>query len=409
LTRTGPGEYPGNVKKARVAIVRCPDYDPGRVREAVAEAVSLIGGAENLTRPGETVLVKPNLLSARPPEDAVTTHPAVVQAAIDLFTGAGAHVLLGDSPPLAGERQGSYRRLLEITGMSGAAEQSGAKIVRFEEASVTVRQPQGRCYRTFEIARAVAQADALISVSKLKTHGLTFLTAAVKNVFGCIPGRRKALFHAQAAEDPEIFSQMLVDLLGAVRPRLSILDAIVAMDSDGPVDGRLRNLGLILAGTDPVALDAVASAVLGVDPLAVDTTRLAAAQGLGVADLEAVEVVGERLEDVAWDGFLEPQSKNRWTQIPKPLRSMLKNQLIPFPCVTSACQNCGACVTGCPVRTIQPGRERPRIVLGGCIRCYCCREVCEYSAIGLRVRRLSASLRLIRDARRAVLRFAGRR
>ena len=388
---------------SKVAIIRCPDYDPVRVREAVAQTIELLGGTEHFAKPGETVLVKPNLLSARPPEAAVTTHPTVVRAVVELWAQAGARVMVGDSPPLAGEKEASYRRLLKITGLSGVIEQTSAQLIRFEEAVIEVEQPRGRYYKRFEIARAVADADALISLPKLKTHGLTYLTGAIKNIFGCIPGKRKALFHAQAGEDRETFAQMLVDLLSAVRPKLSIIDAITAMDGDGPVDGRIRNVGLILAGTDPVALDAVACAVLGVDPLIVDTTRLASEQGFGTADLSKIEIVGERIEDAACGGFLEPRSKSLWTQIPRPIRRVLKNQLIPFPNITAACKNCGACVQACPVNTISSGQKRPSIDLGKCIRCYCCREVCEHKAIELRLGRLSAGIKLVRSARRTIL------
>ncbi len=134
-------------------------------------------------------------------------------------------------------------------------------------------------------------ADAIVNISKLKTHGLTAFTGAIKNVFGCIPGVRKGLFHVQAAENREVFAQMLVDLLGAVRPSVNVMDAVVAMEGEGPNAGRPKQLGIILASSDPVALDAVACAIVGIDPLSIDTTRLAAEQGLGCADFRGSRFV----------------------------------------------------------------------------------------------------------------------
>lgn len=373
--------------------------------EAVEKAIDLLGGIETFVKPGDSVLIKPNLLSAKPPEAAVTTHPNIVEAVVTLWQKAGALPIVGDSPPLAGEKKSSYQRLLKITGMSDMASHTGVPLVRFEEEdTVTVEQPEGRFYKKFEIAGAVHKTDALISIPKLKTHGLTYLTGAVKNIFGCIPGKRKALFHAQAGEDRQVFAQMLVDLLRAVRPRLSIIDAVEAMDGDGPVDGRVRKVGLIMAGADPVALDAVAAEILGADAMSIHTTRLAAAQGLGVGDLSEIEILGERLEDVITGGFREPRSRDLWTSIPGPIRYLLKNQLIAFPRITPNCKNCGACVKECPMTAIKAGTNRPTIDLANCIRCYCCREVCEYGAIDLRIGRINSSFRLIREARRAFLR-----
>jgi uncharacterized protein (DUF362 family)/NAD-dependent dihydropyrimidine dehydrogenase PreA subunit len=390
----------------KVSIVRCADYDPARVTDAVAQSVRLVGGVEQAV--GRRVLVKPNLLSARGPEQAVTTHPAVVEALVKLWMDAGASVSLGDSPPLAGEKEAPYTRLMEVTGMEGVAERTGAKIVRFEDEEVNVEHPHGKFYRRFTVGAAVADADILINVPKLKSHGLTTITGAVKNVFGCVPGKKKAIFHAQAGEDSETFSQMLVDLLGCMPPAISVMDAITVMEGDGPVDGRPRHLGLVMASKDAVALDAVAAAVLGLNPMEIDTSRLADAQGVGVADLTGIEIVGERIQDAGIADFDLPKSANLWTRFPPRLRTILKNQLIPYPVVTVKCRKCGACVEGCPVRTIHSGEGRPVIDLSGCIRCYCCREVCEWSAVDLKAGQLSGAIRLIRDARRRVLKALGR-
>ncbi|HPP75859.1 MAG TPA: DUF362 domain-containing protein [Armatimonadota bacterium] len=373
------------------------------MRSAVFQAVELLGGIGSWVQPGQKILLKPNLLSARLPEAAVTTHPAVVEAVVELCLQAGAKVSLGDSPPLAGERESSYKRLLQMTGMNGVAERTGAEIVRFEEAVTQIECPEGRYYKKFDVARAVVDADVLISIPKLKTHGLTYLTGAVKNIFGCIPGKRKAFFHAQAGDDRETFAQMLVDLLRALPPQLSIMDAVVGMEGDGPVDGKIRPVGLILASVDPVALDAVASAVLGIDPMIVETTRIASSEGLGVADLKKIEVLGEPIENVTCSGFIEPRSKSLWTDIPRPIRQLLKSQLVPFPVVTSNCKSCGACEQACPVQAISNGHKRPHIDLSKCIRCYCCREVCEHQGLELKIGKLSACIQAIGNIRRTII------
>jgi len=291
---------------------------------------------------------------------------------------------LGDSPPFAGQSAEKYAKLCAATGAAEVAADLGISLVRFEESSRTVAHPAGRFYKSFEIADAVTDADVIVSISKLKTHGLTAFTGAVKNVFGCIPGVRKGLFHVQAAEDREVFAQMLVDLLGAVKPSVNVMDAVVAMEGEGPNNGKPKHVGLVLASSDPVALDAVACAIVGIDPMSIDTTRLAAEQGLGCADLRQIETRGEALADVVIGDFRQSSGKNDWARIPSPVRKLLRRQLIATPVVHGAeCSGCGDCSNACPVGAITKGRPAA-IDLEKCIRCYCCAEVCNFSSIELR-------------------------
>ena len=365
-----------------VSIVRRADYTRANVEAALGEALRLAELESAFA--GRKVLLKPNLLSARKPEDAVTTHPEVVRAAGRIALAHGCEAAVGDSPPFAGQNPEKYARLCEITGMSAVARDLGIELVRFEGSFSTVAQPDGRFYKSFEIAEAVLDADVIVNISKLKTHGLTAFTGAVKNVFGCVPGVRKGLYHVQAAEDRAAFAQMLVDLLGAVKPTVNIMDAVVAMEGEGPNAGHRKQVGLLLASSDPVALDAIACAVVGIEPMSIETTRLAAEQGLGCADLDQIEVRGEAIEDVLVRDFKPSSGRNDWARIPAPVRRLLRRNLVATPVVRSSeCSGCGDCSTACPVGAITPGRPA-RIDLDKCIRCYCCAEVCNFSAVQLR-------------------------
>ncbi len=369
--------------KPIVSIVRCETYDEDAVRSAVLRALQM---AElDVFLRATRVLLKPNLLSTRRPEEAVTTHPSIVSALGSLARENLCEVVIGDSPPFAGERAEKYTKLCETTGITAAAQGLGIDLVRFEEHVEELHHPGGRFYRKFEIASAVATADVLVNIPKLKTHGLTKYSGAIKNVFGCIPGVRKGMFHVQAAEDRTVFAQMLVDLFAALKPEINLMDAIIAMEGEGPNAGRPKQVGLILASSDAVALDAVACHIIGLDPMSVDTTRLASEQALGCGDLSAIEIRGESLAGVCVPDFALSSGKNDWTSIPAPLRALLRRQLVPVPEIACAeCTGCQDCVTACPVDAISGGKP-PAIDLARCIRCYCCHEVCNFSAAKLRM------------------------
>jgi uncharacterized protein (DUF362 family)/NAD-dependent dihydropyrimidine dehydrogenase PreA subunit len=367
---------------ATVSVVRCVDYDAQETRRAVREALYLVG-LESAFRRGETVLLKPNLLSARSPGQAVTTHPSVVKAVGEIAKDAGCRLMIGDSPPLGGADSSRYDRLCRVTGIFEVATHLGAELVRFEERSAAVVNAGGRYYKNFEVGSAILEADLVVNIPKLKTHGLTIMSGAIKNLFGCVPGVRKGLFHAQAGENRETFAQTLVDLLGVFPNVIHLMDAVVAMEGEGPNAGIPRAVGAIIASPDPVAMDAVCAAILGIQPSDVHTTRLAHAAGLGCGELDKIEVIGESISGVSVKGFRLSSGENAWTRIPSPIRRLLRRHLIAIPRVMCGCVGCGECVDVCPVGAMTPGR--PVVVdLDKCIRCYCCHEVCPYNQIELR-------------------------
>ncbi len=369
---------------ARVSLVKCEDYTPSNVLLAVKEAVDLIGGIEQFVSSGQRVLIKPNLLSPKPPEAGVCTHPSVVESIVGLAMAAGARCSVGDCPSIAGDSPQGYERLLEATGMAEVIRRTGIDSIRLDDSSEEREIPDAKVYRRMPVTGALVEADALINVPKFKTHELTLLTGAVKNLFGCVPGRRKIGFHLQAGCNPEMFAQILVDLLRTVRPVLSIMDGIVGMDGQGPAAGRRRTFGVILASADPVALDAVACAIAGFDPMIVPMLRLAGEQGLGVADLSQIEIVGASVDDVRIEDFLLPPRGDIVSRLPKPLYRMLRNHMVRKPVfLREKCTGCRTCILGCPVDAIAGEGKKLRIDYSRCIRCYCCQEVCPEVAIPL--------------------------
>ncbi len=357
-----------------VSIVRCADYDRERTFSAVKQAVDLIGGMRAFVKPGERVLIKPNLLKARPPEAAVTTHPEVVRAAIRLVREAGGEPLVGDSPGM-----GDLRKVAEKAGILDVANEEGAVLAEMDEA-VLVKN-RGR-FQRFEISRAAYEADAIINLPKLKTHGMTTLTGAVKNLFGCIPGRRKVQWHFNSGVNRDAFARMLVELCGLLKPRLTIMDAVVGMEGNGPGSGDPRRIGAVIAGSDPVAVDVVSAKVVGMEPERLLVLRSAAEAGIGETRLEEIRILGEPLSGVIVKGFrLPPQEHLEW-RLPEWARRMFKDALTTKPKINPrACIQCGICQGHCPQGAIETKGSKLYIRYRHCIRCFCCQEFCPQGAI----------------------------
>jgi uncharacterized protein (DUF362 family)/Pyruvate/2-oxoacid:ferredoxin oxidoreductase delta subunit len=357
-----------------VSVIRCSEYDRITTFTAVQQAVDLLGGMRLFVKPGETVLIKPNLLRARPPEYAVTTHPEIVRAVIRLVHSAGGEALVGDSPGM-----GDLRKVCEKSGILDVVNEEGALLAEFDEV-VQVKN-HGR-FQRFEISRRAYEADAIINLPKLKTHGMTTITGAVKNLFGCVPGKRKVQWHFNTGVNHELFMTMLVELCALLKPRLTIMDAVVGMEGNGPGSGDPREIGVVIAGRDPVSVDAVSGALVGVAPARLPIMRAAAAAHIGETQLERIRVLGEALQDVAIKHFrLPPQSHLEW-RLPEWARRSLKNAFTTKPAVNqSLCVQCGICQGHCPQGAIRIAATGLEIDYRNCIRCFCCQEFCPQGAI----------------------------
>ena len=356
---------------AKVSLVRCQDYDTIRVFDSVKKAVDLVGGIGNFVKPGMKVLVKPNLLSARLPEEVVDTHPEVVRAVVRLVKSAGAHPIIGDSPGGYGK---NIEEVLTKSGMRQISVEEGVELVRFKSTRFVNHVP---------ISRFVFDCDRVISVPKFKTHSITVLTASIKNMFGTVIGLAKASYHSKAPKEEE-FAKIIAKVYGITRPHLTILDGIIAMEGDGPSSGTPRPMNLVMAGSDGVAIDACLAKIVGIDPLDVLVTMEAYEMGLGEADLTRIECAGEDIKSFIVDNFKLPQT-TPLKFIPK---SIVNNaaRLIRFkPYINSAiCTRCNLCKITCPVSCIDIEPDSCRIDYKKCVRCLCCHEVCPYSAISIK-------------------------
>lgn len=356
-----------------VSIVRCSGYDENDVLKGLRQSIDLIGGIEHFVRKRDQVLLKPNLLYGKAPEKAVTTHPAIVKGMIQIVREAGGIPFIGDSPSV-----GSLRKTAEKAGIKAVADDMNCPLVEFDKP-VLPPQGKGKFFKHLEVDRSVLEADVVINLPKWKTHSLTLLTLGVKNLFGCVPGSRKQLWHLKAGDDHKVFAQILSDLYITIKPSLTVLDGIVGMEGNGPNSGRPIPLGLILASEDSLSLDQIVCDLLDISRETLLTNRVALEEGLGK---DGIEVFGERVEEVRIKHFKLPVLSQPDWNLPGFIQKALKNALTSKPVVKEeACSTCDQCVEICPPRALKRMGKGLAFDYGKCIRCFCCQEVCPEGAI----------------------------
>lgn len=366
-----------------VSIAPCARYDRDAVRQSLDAALAPLGGMAAFVCPGDTVFLKVNLLSKAEPDRAVTTHPEVVRALIESVRACRGVPRVGDSPG-GPNTAAQWRRVVETSGIGHVCAEEGVEVVLLDDETVRVANPAGSLYGAFTLGKAIIDADVLITVPKFKTHGFMMFTGAVKNLFGCIPGLEKAQYHLKVP-DRDDFGSMLVDLMLACKPTLAVMDAVVGMEGEGPAGGTPRQVGAIMASPDCIALDTVAAAMAGLDPLEVYTNKAAARRGLGPSTVDDVDVVGADWRELAPSGFALP-ARDLSAMMPGWLGRRLRGWTTSRPFLERAelCTRCKRCGESCPVDAIEFDESGPVFDRERCIRCYCCQELCPPQAIGLK-------------------------
>ena len=359
--------------KSSVSIVKCLNYDEEIVLNELRRSIDLIGGIQTFVAKGNRVLLKPNLLYGRSPEKAVTTHPAIVKGMIRIVREAGGAPFIGDSPSV-----GSMIKAAEKAGIKTVAEEMKCPLVEFDKP-VFPAKGRGKIFKQLEIDQTVLEADVIINLPKWKTHTQMLLTLGVKNLFGCIPGPRKAVWHLKAGEDRKTFAQILVDVYQVIRPSLTVLDGVVGMEGNGPNSGRPIRLGLILASGDSLHLDQIVCDLLGISRKSLLTNRMAFENGMGK---DKIDVLGEKVEAVRIPSFQFPTPSQIDWGLPKFLSKALKNALTSKPMIDQEiCKRCDRCTEICPPKALTKEGKDLIFDYRQCIRCFCCLEVCQEGAI----------------------------
>jgi uncharacterized protein (DUF362 family)/NAD-dependent dihydropyrimidine dehydrogenase PreA subunit len=362
---------------SKVVIIKCTTYEEDKVYEALVRGLDLIGGIARFVEKNERILLKPNMLSAKEPDKHVTTHPTVLSAIIKVLLEQGYEdVVFGDSPAVDKEDKAA-----RINGLFDAADKYGVEQVDFSTGQ-TVSFPQGRQCQRFEVADSVIKSNAIISLSKMKTHQLTRITGAIKNQLGCVYGLNKAGMHASFPNAIN-FSKMLVDLNLLLKPRLYIMDGIIAMEGNGPGSGDPRPMNVLLISDDPVAIDATFCKMIKLKPEFIPTITFGKHWGLGEYKDEKIEYLGDSIEEFITEDF-DVVRAPVVAELPKATSFVRYFALRKPYIVEKDCIMCNQCVRACPAEPkalLERNGLPPKYEYSKCIRCYCCQETCPEDAI----------------------------
>lgn len=360
-----------------VAIVRCADYAPRRIKAAIGELMEAMGGVGSLVTPGASVLIKPNLLTDALPDQAKTTHPEVPRALIRILREAGAKVSVGDSPASAAKLD----RVWERSGYRALCAAEGATMTRFEHhATMPLRCDD----QVLQVAEPVLKADLVVNVPKVKTHILTTFTGAVKNLYGALPGYQKTLLHREYPT-PAAFGRLPAALYARIRPGLNVADAIVGMQGAGPSGGDPIALGFLAASTDAVALDTAICAALNINVHGLPWRRHLPADCAAALNTDAIDYPLLRPRDVQPPRFRVPAPL--WPRlIPGWPARWLGRLAWIRPSFDATCIRCGRCVKACCNDALRLSADDSRPVLDPqrCVACCCCHEVCPARAVTMR-------------------------
>lgn len=366
----------------QVGVARCAGYEWDETLPAVRSAIRNAVGLPSAVA-GE-VLIKPNLLSPSSPEQAVTTHPRIIQALIaelleSCTSSAPVSIHVSDSP---GYVYTDGAALLAKTGMAEVVEMCPATAGTLSDRGYrTVCNADGAVLREPRLSNRYLDTAYCVNVAKLKTHVETEISCCLKNLFGAADTATRKSAHRSRSQ--KHLANAIIDIFCAKPPTFNIVDAIVGMEGDGPSHGRPRHAGWVIAAENALAADWTAAIMMGYrDPLAIPLIREAARRGLGPKSAGAIKLIGADWADLPVRGFV--RSSGALRLVPTFLRGLAHGIVKLRPKLeTTRCVNCGICREVCPVEAIRGGRDYPEINMLVCVGCLCCHEMCPAGAVAV--------------------------
>ena len=362
-----------------------PEYNEELIYPAICKSMEALNIAADL-QPEMKIVIKPNLVMAKSPDFPATTHPLVVKAVIRWLREQGMqHITIAESSGGLYNAE-AMKHVYHVCGMDTLGEDAE---LNMDFSAQTVNCPAGFKNHSFHLITPIVEADYIINICKLKTHAMTGYSGGIKNLFGTIPGLEKPQMHYRWP-DLEDFSNMLLELAQTVAPSLTIIDAIDAMEGNGPTGGTSHPLHLLLASRDMYTQDYFAAGLMQLDPMEIAMIRQAVERGLAVPEL--LTLVGDPVP-AKLTPFQRPDTKRLdfSTALPpflrRPFLAVAGRLLRSYPqLISSKCVGCGKCAESCPAHVIdirqdRAGKRKAHFQKKGCISCFCCQEMCPMKAI----------------------------
>lgn len=370
-----------------VSLRKCNDYEYENIKKSIEMTLDDLGGIEKFVSKNSKVLIKPNLLMKKRPEEATTTHPMVVKVLCEKLLKLNCEVIIGDSPG-GPYTVSSLKGIYKSSGMKDVADELGVTL-NYDISDVKVENDNANALKYMDIITPITEVDHIINICKFKTHGMATFTGGVKNLYGCIAGLKKAEIHYRFPTEELFCEEVLLDICSYVNPTLTIMDGVVGMEGDGPSAGIPRHIGVMLASQSPYALDAVACKIINLNSDRVPTLRGSIKRGYIKADLSDIKVLGEDIEKLIIKDFKIPSTSKDFrllkSSLPKFLHEPITRIITPKPVVRHKdCIKCGKCIQACPAKVMSFNENKVTINLDNCIRCYCCHELCPKKAVDIK-------------------------
>ena len=362
-----------------ISIIKCSDYDEQELEQKIIAALDKLGGLKNFISYGDKVVLKPNLLSAKPGSTCVTTNPKFVKFCAKIIKDFGAHPVVGDSPPMHGST-----KIAKKIGLLDELNEIGVELIEFK-TPVKLKVSEDAIFKDIFVAKEALEADALINLPKIKSHTQMTLTGCVKNIFGVVIGKEKPMWHLKAGIDKSYFAHMLLDLYYGVSPILTLADMITVMEGDGPSSGTKKHVGAIVAGSDCVAMDTVISNILEI-PFDINyiLTEVRHFPSHHSTEIQNINILSDGLDEIRSNakGFKLPKMTDSDFGMPSILRKLLRDSLTSKPYIDiSLCKYCKECENICPADVISISKDDNSFDYKKCIKCFCCQEICPYGAL----------------------------
>ena len=361
---------------SKVCITKCSDYNLDQMTELIEKSMKILDDFSYFEN--KKILIKPNMLMPKTPDQAATTHPIFLQAAIRVFKKYTDKIYVGDNPGI------HFDKTYKVTGIDKIIEEERVIKANFKEGiEVNVN---GKVIKKLKIAKVYKEVDFIVTLPKLKTHAMTKYTGAIKNSYGMLLAKDKHKFHF-IYKKHEDFAQLLIDINKFINPNLAIMDAIWAMQGNGPANGEVRETGLILLSKDLTALDATACRIVGILPKDIIHLKKSEENLFGNINEDKIEIIGEKIEDAKVSNFKKATKESDIIDllpIPRFINAAIGKILVARPRINhSKCILCRECIDVCPAIPNAISLKNKRVVIDNkkCIRCFCCQEMCPEGAI----------------------------